>query len=116
MYNKYPNLEQIETTFNHTSPDGTYNYKIVDNQQIGIIPESLADTYNHCSGDPTNHDSKERNPHEQEVIEIMGKLLGIPNVAGYLTSGGTEGNLAAIWFCKNNLIGKSLPLIKEIKA
>lgn len=45
----------------------------------------------------------------------MGRILGIPNVAGYLTSGGTEGNLAAIWFCKNNLVGRSQKLIRSLK-
>lgn len=45
----------------------------------------------------------------------MGKLLGIPNVSGYITSGGTEGNLAAIWWCKNNLLSKSKNQIQEIK-
>jgi glutamate/tyrosine decarboxylase-like PLP-dependent enzyme len=56
-----------------------------------------------------------RNPHEKEVLDIMGKLLGIPNVSGYITSGGAEGNLAAIWWCKNNLLAKSKNQIQAIK-
>lgn len=37
----------------------------------------------------------------------MGKLMGIQDAAGYMSSGGTEGNLAAIWWCKTNLTSKS---------
>lgn len=58
-------------------------------------------------GDPTDPRVLWRNPHEKEVIEVMGKLLGINDVSGYMTSGGTEGNLAAIWWCKTNLLSKS---------
>ena len=115
LYNRHPTLDQIEPTFDYQNKDGTYNYKMVDNQQIGIIPGSLAETSNFCVGDPTNPQVLSRNPHEQEVIEIMGRLLGIPNAGGYMTSGGTEGNLAAIWWCKNNLVGKSKGQIVSLK-
>jgi len=37
----------------------------------------------------------------------MGKLLGIRDVAGLMSSGGTEGNLAAIWWCKTNLVSRT---------
>ena len=115
LYNKHPSLDKIEPTFEYQNPDGSYNHKIVDNQQIGIIPGGLAESSNYCIGDPTDPQAFWRNPHEQEVIEIMGRLLGIPNVGGYLTSGGTEGNLAAIWWCKNNLVGKSKDQIASLK-
>jgi len=45
----------------------------------------------------------------------MGKLLGIPNVTGYMSSGGTEGNLAGIWWCKTNLTSRTLPKIQQRK-
>ena len=45
----------------------------------------------------------------------MGQLLGIQDVTGYMSSGGTEGNLAAIWWCKVNLTSRSRFRIKEIK-
>lgn len=77
LYNKYPNMEKIETSFYPTNIDGTHNYKIVDNTPLGIIPGSLADTFNFCNGDPSNPDAFWRNPHEKEVVELMGKLLGI---------------------------------------
>lgn len=100
-------MEKIETTFYPQNLDGSTNYKIVDNTPLGIIPGSLADTFNFCNGDPTHPESFWRNPHEKEVIELMGKLLGIRDVAGYMSSGGTEGNLAAIWWCKTNLTSRS---------
>ena len=46
----------------------------------------------------------------------MGKLLGIPNVTGYMSSGGTEGNLAGIWWCKTNLTTRCEPIIKQKKT
>jgi glutamate/tyrosine decarboxylase-like PLP-dependent enzyme len=30
----------------------------------------------------------------------MGKVMGIENPAGYVTSGGTEGNMACLWWCR----------------
>lgn len=107
LFNKYPTLDKIDTTFYPTNADGTKNYKIVDSSVLGIIPGSLAETFNYCSGDPTDPDTKWQNPHEQYVITQMGKLLGIPDVTGYMSSGGTEGNLAAIWWCKTNLTTRS---------
>ena len=107
LYNKHETLDKIDTTFSPKNDDGSRNYKIVDSSNIGIIPGSLADTFNFCYGDPSDPNVAWRNPHERQVIEIMGKLLGIPNVSGYMTSGGTEGNLAAIWWCKMNLVTRS---------
>lgn len=46
----------------------------------------------------------------------MGKLMGIQDAAGYMSSGGTEGNLAAIWWCKTNLTSKSKERILELKS
>lgn len=69
-----------------------------------MIPGTLAESCNFCIGDPTNPNAVWKNQHEKEVVEIMGKLLGIPNPSGYISSGGAEGNLAAIWWCKNKLV------------
>ena len=30
LYNKYPTLDKIDTTFAYQNPDGSYNHKIVD--------------------------------------------------------------------------------------
>jgi hypothetical protein len=57
--------------------DGSSNYKIVDNSKIGITSGSLADTFNLALGDPSDIENIWRNPDEEEVIRIMGKLVGI---------------------------------------
>lgn len=115
LYNKYETLDTIDTTFYPVNPDGSKNHKIVDSSSLGIIPGSLADTYNFCYGDPSDPKALWGNPHEKEVVEIMGKLLGIQDVTGYMSSGGTEGNLAAIWWCKTNLTSRSKWRMGEIK-
>ena len=35
---------------------------------------------------------------EREVIAILGNYLNIKSPTGYVTSGGTEGNMAALWW------------------
>jgi hypothetical protein len=103
LYNKNSSMDKLDTTFEPINPDGTCNYKIVDSTSIGIIPGSLSDNFNFCYGDPSDPKVAWRNPHEREVIEIFGRMLGLDPVSGYLTSGGSEANLAAIWWSKLNL-------------
>ena len=69
LYNKHETLDKIDTTFYPTNADGTKNHKIVNSAALGIIPGSLADTFNFCNGDPTNPKAFWRNVHEKEVIE-----------------------------------------------
>eukprot|EP00347_Sterkiella_histriomuscorum_P004325 403360874 len=115
LYNKHPTLDKIETTFSPVNADGTCNYKIVDSTNLGIIPGSLADNFNFCYGDPSDPKVAWRNPHERQTVEIFGKILGIEDVSGYMTSGGSEANLAAIWWCKLNLTMVSRAKIGEFK-
>lgn len=37
---------------------------------------------------------------EEEVVEEAGRLFSCPGAAGYVTSGGTEGNLVALWVAR----------------
>lgn len=37
---------------------------------------------------------------EEEVIEIIGKLFSNPEAGGYITSGGTEGNIFSLWLAR----------------
>ncbi len=38
---------------------------------------------------------------ERETIQMLGSLLGNPNVAGHIVTGGTEANILAIWAARN---------------
>lgn len=40
---------------------------------------------------------------EQEVIYMMGDLLGSQKIDGYITQGGTEGNIMGLWLGRNYL-------------
>ena len=73
---------------------------MVDSTALGIYQGSLCDYFNFCYGDPSDPGCRWRNPHEREVVEIMGKLVGMPDTSGYLTSGGSEANLSGLWWCK----------------
>lgn len=42
-------------------------------------------------------------------------MLGLEPVSGYMTSGGSEANLSAIWWCKLNLTMNSRGKISELK-
>jgi len=115
LYNKNVGSDQLDTCFFPINLDGSVNEKIIDSTNIGIIPGTLADTFNFCYGDPSDPKVAWRNPHEKEVIEIFGRLLGIEEPSGYMTGCGSESNLACIWWSKLNLIMNSRTLIKEFK-
>jgi len=44
---------------------------------------------------------------EQEVIYMLGDLFGTQKVDGYVTQGGTEGNLMGLWLARNYLRAKT---------
>lgn len=76
---------------------------------LGIIPGSAFDIYLNNIGNPYQIPSSFQHHakvFEQEVIELSSRYLGLKSeTRGYITSGGTEGNFAGIWwareFCKN---------------
>mgnify|MGYP000075562783 FL=1 len=49
---------------------------------------------------------------EKELIEMMGQLYGDEDVDGYVTSGGTEGNIMGIWIARN-FLEDNVCLIKQ---
>lgn len=52
---------------------------------------------------------------EYEVLHMLGELYGIDEPDGYLTSGGTEGNIVGIW-CGRNLLSKLVGKIYIVKT
>lgn len=53
---------------------------------------------------------------ERDVISMLGSLLGSKNIDGYITQGGTEGNLMGLWTGRNYLrkknAGQKIVLLK----
>lgn len=73
-------------------------------EALGIIPGSIADTYLNNVGNPYSiptsfhHHTK---IFEQEVIALCARYLGMAeDTRGYITTGGTEGNFAGLWWAR----------------
>lgn len=86
---------------------------VVNNQSLGIQPGSLANVLLNNVGDPFKDSETsllEVKKHEREVISILEKYYGaMPGTTrGYVTTGGTEGNFAGLWWSKRYLINKAL--------
>lgn len=97
---------------------------IVDNTILGIRPHSLANVLLNNVGDPFKDSETsllEVKKHEREVLSILERYYGLkPGEArGYVTTGGTEGNFAALWWSKRYLINlcmeKLITIDDEIK-
>lgn len=86
---------------------------MVDNRILGILPNSLANVLLNNVGDPFKDSETsllEVKKHEREIIHILEKYYGLPKgeARGYVTTGGTEGNFAGIWWSKRYLINQAL--------
>ena len=92
---------------------------VVDNQVLGIRPGSLANVLLNNVGDPFKDSETslmEVKKHERKVISILEKYYGLkPDEArGYVTTGGTEGNFASLWWSKRYMINSGIDsLIKQ---
>lgn len=51
---------------------------------------------------------------EREVIEEIGELLSLRNAGGYITSGGTEGNMFALWLERKVTNGEKVVAPKSV--
>lgn len=92
---------------------------MVDNRSLGIKPASLANVLLNNVGDPFKDSLTslmEVKGFERKLIAILENYYGMQKdeARGYVTTGGTEGNFAALWWSKRNLINTALPLL--IKA
>lgn len=86
---------------------------MIDNKILGILPHSLANVLLNNVGDPFKDSETsllEVKKHEREIIHILEKYYGLAKgeVRGYVTTGGTEGNFAGIWWSKRFLINSAL--------
>ncbi len=71
---------------------------------LGIVPKSILDVYLNNIGNPYDMPSSfhhHAKTFEQEVIGLCAHYLGLdPSTRGYITSGGTEGNFAGLWWAR----------------
>src|SRR5262245_55293881 len=86
---------------------------VVNNRKLGIQAGTLANILLNNVGDPFKDSETsllEVKKHEREIISILEKYYGLPlnDARGYITTGGTEGNFASLWWSKRYLINKSL--------
>lgn len=93
-------------------------FGLVDNNNLGIKSHSIANLLLNNVGDPfTDSETSllEVKKHEREILSIIERYFGIERdgIKGYVTSGGTEGNFAALWWSRRYLINNE---IKQIIA
>lgn len=86
---------------------------VVNNQILGIKPGTLANVLLNNVGDPFKDSETsllEVKRHEREIITILEEFYGLKKneARGYVTTGGTEGNFAALWWSKRFLISSSI--------
>src|SRR5438045_741970 len=94
---------------------------VVNNKILGIEPGSLANVLLNNVGDPFKDSETslmEVKKHEREVISILEKFYGLkPDEArGYVTTGGTEGNFAGLWWSKRYLVSLAIDELIKIDA
>jgi histidine decarboxylase len=85
----------------------------VDNKVLGITPGSLANVLLNNVGDPFKDSETslmEVKRHERDIIAILEHFFGMKEdtVRGYVTTGGTEGNFAGLWWTKRYLINSTV--------
>ncbi len=86
---------------------------VIDNRVLGIMPGSLANVLLNNVGDPFKDSETsllEVKRHEREIISILEKFYGLKEnqARGYVTTGGTEGNFAGLWWSKRFLINNAI--------
>lgn len=92
---------------------------VINNEILGIKPDSLANVLLNNVGDPFKDSETslmEVKKHERELIFMLERFYGMPKntTRGYVTTGGTEGNFAGLWWSKRYLINLLLPQLIEL--
>lgn len=96
------------------------NRNFIDNEILGIKPNSLANILLNNVGDPfKNSDSwsLEVKDFEVKILKALGKHFGLnqENARGYVTSGSTEANEASFRWAKKYLNNKLKDRIEDLK-
>lgn len=91
---------------------------IINNKIFGINQGSLANILLNNVGDPFKDSETslmEVKKHERMLIRILAKFYGLKksDARGYVTTGGTEGNFAGIWWSKRYLINHAMSVLLE---
>lgn len=89
---------------------------IINNTVLGIRQGSLANILLNNVGDPFKDSETsllEVKKHEREILQMLEHFYGLKEneVRGYVTTGGTEGNFAGLWWSKRYLVNMSLDKI-----
>ncbi len=89
---------------------------VISNKVFGINKGSLANILLNNVGDPFKDSETslmEVKKHERMLIRILEKFYGLEkdDARGYVTTGGTEGNFAGIWWSKRYLINKAMSIL-----
>ncbi len=92
---------------------------VVDNTELGIKHGSIANVLLNNVGDPFKDSETsllEVKKHEREIIYILERYFGMEHdhTRGYVTTGGTEGNFAGLWWSKRYMINKSLDTLIKV--
>jgi len=90
----------------------------VSNQSLGIQQGTLANILLNNVGDPfidSQTSLMEVKKHERLLIKILEKFYGLQenSARGYVTTGGTEGNFAAMWWAKRYMINSCVAKLIE---
>jgi len=89
---------------------------LVDNSILGIKKNSLSNILMNNVGDPFKDSETslmEVKKYERKIISILENfyLLKKGEARGYVTTGGTEGNFAALWWTKRYMINTAMEFI-----
>jgi histidine decarboxylase len=91
---------------------------VLDNEILGIKPDSLANVLLNNVGDPFKDSETslmEVKNYERVLIKILEKFYGLAEdqARGYVTTGGTEGNFASLWWSKRYMINLDVNTLIE---
>lgn len=92
---------------------------VLDNSVLGIEQNSLANVLLNNVGDPFKDSETslmEVKKHERLLIAILARFYGMheDDIRGYVTTGGTEGNCASLWWSKRYLINMALDSLLKV--